>query len=389
MKKPEKVVLVHIYMDKSGETLGDVYHTAIQVYDEKEWSYRFTKEGTGVFNNIPKKNDNPNYVYHTNLKLGTTHFSKKRVDKIISDLEKEWQGNDYNFWSRNSNDFCHDFCYNLDVDSLPEMLNRLSSGVGKPLEEPLETAKEVTETEITERINCNISKLTPLISNQKEEPICLPLVLADMMGTILRMHNDKSTLVLSPQPLINQVIYQRDHLIQDFVTSVGFESRDTCPFIPFKKDKWTRESYINRGYRRYHIDGIESVYNKKDIIFRLCDNFRDGGDKFPIFASVNLKTFVNINVSRRAANIHNLPYGYQKPGSKEENDFQKLKEDEVDHAMLVVGLDTSHTCKDQHWCWVKNTHGAEWGQNGFSRIVVRELKSIKVPIFNRGTKSTY
>lgn len=45
--------------------------------------------------------------------------------------------------------------------------------------------------------------------NQKYGGICLPMTIADLMGTDIRRHNGKYDLILSPQPLI---------LIQEYAT---------------------------------------------------------------------------------------------------------------------------------------------------------------------------
>lgn len=115
----KKEVLAHIYVDKTNETL---YHSAIQVYGELEWSY---SPGEGVFSLPPKTN--PNFKFYKCIKLGITCLCNAEVKNTLELLRERWPRNLNTFSKENSNDFCDDFCAKLGVSPLPAWLNRLDN----------------------------------------------------------------------------------------------------------------------------------------------------------------------------------------------------------------------------------------------------------------------
>ncbi|GFQ05840.1 desi-like protein at4g17486 [Phtheirospermum japonicum] len=109
---------------KDGIGLGGIFHSAIQVYGDQEWSFGFCEQGPGVFSCPSKKN--PMYTYRESIKLGETSFSVYKVNQILRDLRREWPGYSYDLLAKNCNHFCDEFCEKLGVSKLPGWVNRFA-----------------------------------------------------------------------------------------------------------------------------------------------------------------------------------------------------------------------------------------------------------------------
>lgn len=109
---------------KDGIGLGGIFHSAVQVYGDEEWSFGFCEHGTGVFSCPPTKN--PMYTYRESIKLGKTSFSIFKVNQILRELSREWPGQSYDLLSKNCNHFCDEFCERLGVPKLPGWVNRFA-----------------------------------------------------------------------------------------------------------------------------------------------------------------------------------------------------------------------------------------------------------------------
>ncbi|KAH1089830.1 hypothetical protein J1N35_017087 [Gossypium stocksii] len=110
---------------KDGIGLGGIFHSAVQVYGEDEWSFGFCEQGSGVFSCPSGKN--PMYTYRESMVLGRTNFSIFKVNQILRELSREWPGSSYDLLSRNCNHFCDDFCERLGVQKLPGWVNRFAN----------------------------------------------------------------------------------------------------------------------------------------------------------------------------------------------------------------------------------------------------------------------
>ncbi|XP_024982583.1 deSI-like protein At4g17486 isoform X1 [Cynara cardunculus var. scolymus] len=110
---------------KDGIGLGGIFHSAVQVYGEDEWSFGFCEQGTGVFSCPARKN--PMYTYRECIVLGKTDLSKYKVNQILRELSREWPGNCYDLLSKNCNHFCNELCERLDVPKLPGWVNRFAN----------------------------------------------------------------------------------------------------------------------------------------------------------------------------------------------------------------------------------------------------------------------
>lgn len=118
--------VVHINkIFKNGIGLGGIFHGAVQVYGDDEWSFGFCEEGTGVFSCPSKKN--ARFTYRQSLVLGKTNYNIFKVNQILRELSKEWPGNSYDLFSKNCNHFCDEFCARLGVPKPPGWVNRFAN----------------------------------------------------------------------------------------------------------------------------------------------------------------------------------------------------------------------------------------------------------------------
>ncbi|CAI0403201.1 unnamed protein product [Linum tenue] len=110
---------------KDGIGIGGIFHSAVQVYGEDEWSFGFCEHGTGVFSCPSGKN--PMYTYRESIILGRTNFSIYKVNQILRELSREWPGSSYDLLAKNCNHFCDEFCEKLGVPKLPGWVNRFAN----------------------------------------------------------------------------------------------------------------------------------------------------------------------------------------------------------------------------------------------------------------------
>ncbi|XP_042037723.1 deSI-like protein At4g17486 isoform X1 [Salvia splendens] len=110
---------------KDGIGLGGIFHSAVQVYGDEEWSFGFCEHGTGVFH-CPSM-QNPMYTYHESIKLGQTTNSVYKINQILRELSREWPGESYDLLAKNCNHFCDEFCERLGVSKLPGWVNRFAN----------------------------------------------------------------------------------------------------------------------------------------------------------------------------------------------------------------------------------------------------------------------
>ncbi|KAI7731136.1 hypothetical protein M8C21_013908 [Ambrosia artemisiifolia] len=110
---------------KDGIGLGGIFHSAVQVYGEDEWSFGFCEEGSGVFSCPFGRN--PMYTYRESIVLGNTNLTKSKVNQILRELSIEWPGDCYDLLSKNCNHFCDEFCERLGVPKLPGWVNRFAN----------------------------------------------------------------------------------------------------------------------------------------------------------------------------------------------------------------------------------------------------------------------
>ncbi|KAF3951851.1 hypothetical protein CMV_022542 [Castanea mollissima] len=110
---------------KDGIGLGGIFHSAVQVYGDEEWSFGFCEQGPGVFSCPSQRN--PMYTYRECIVLGKTNCSILKVKQILRELSREWPGNSYDLLAKNCNHFCDEFCEKLGVQKLPGWVNRFAN----------------------------------------------------------------------------------------------------------------------------------------------------------------------------------------------------------------------------------------------------------------------
>ncbi|XP_073106018.1 uncharacterized protein [Elaeis guineensis] len=126
---------------KDGIGLGGIFHSAVQVYGDEEWSFGFCEYGSGVFSCPPRRN--PMYTYRESIVLGMTNSSIFTVNQILRELSRAWPGRSYDLLSRNCNHFCDAFCELLGVPKLPGWVNRFANAGDAAMEVAGNTAIKV------------------------------------------------------------------------------------------------------------------------------------------------------------------------------------------------------------------------------------------------------
>ncbi|CAA6666946.1 unnamed protein product [Spirodela intermedia] len=157
-----------IFKDRIG--LGGIFHSAVQVYGDEEWSFGFCEEGSGVFSCPPGKN--PMYTYRECIILGETECSIFEVNRILRELSREWLGNRYDLLSKNCNHFCDVFCERLGVPKLPAWVNRFANAGDTAVEIAGTTAMKLRQakTEIVTASRVAYKFLAGVASNTLAAP---------------------------------------------------------------------------------------------------------------------------------------------------------------------------------------------------------------------------
>ncbi|CAN6922386.1 unnamed protein product [Brassica oleracea] len=150
---------------KDGIGLGGIFHSAIQVYGDEEWSYGFCEQGTGVFSCPSSKN--PMYTYREKIVLGKTDCTIFMVNQILRELSREWPGHSYDLLSKNCNHFCDVLCDLLGVPKLPGWVNRFAHAGDTALEVAGNTAMRIKQakTEIVSASKVAYRFLSNVTSN--------------------------------------------------------------------------------------------------------------------------------------------------------------------------------------------------------------------------------
>ncbi|KAK4745504.1 hypothetical protein SAY87_011816 [Trapa incisa] len=121
---------------KDGIGIGGIFHSAIQVYGDEEWSFGYCEDGSGVFSCPSRKN--PMYTFRESIILGRTNCHIFKVNQIIRELSREWPGHTYDLLSRNCNHFCDELAEKLGLPKIPGWVNRFANAG--------DTALEIAET---------------------------------------------------------------------------------------------------------------------------------------------------------------------------------------------------------------------------------------------------
>lgn len=130
-----------IFKDRIG--IGGIFHSAVQVYGNEEWSFGFCEFGSGVFSCPPCKN--PLYTYRESIILGETNCTSAEVNQILRELRREWPGTSYDLLSKNCNHFCNVFCGRIGVSELPAWVNRFAHAGDAAMEAAENTAIQLRQ----------------------------------------------------------------------------------------------------------------------------------------------------------------------------------------------------------------------------------------------------
>lgn len=96
---------------------GGIFHIGVQI-GQKEWSYGYKADGTGVFWTPPLFQ--AAHHFRESVRMAPTKFSKRRIASVITELEAEWTGRSYNVFGRNCCHFADALCQRLDIGRVPE-----------------------------------------------------------------------------------------------------------------------------------------------------------------------------------------------------------------------------------------------------------------------------
>ena len=103
---------------------GGIFHIGVQI-GQKEWSYGYKAQGTGVFWTPPLFQ--AAHHFRETVRMPPTKFSKRKIAAVISELEEEWTGPSYNVVARNCCHFADALCQRLEIGNVPEWTCRLAN----------------------------------------------------------------------------------------------------------------------------------------------------------------------------------------------------------------------------------------------------------------------
>nr|GMD56708.1 deSI-like protein At4g17486 [Ipomoea batatas] len=135
---------------KDGIGLGGIFHSAIQVHGDEEWSFGYCEQGTGVFSCPSGKN--PMYSYRESIVIGQTNCSIFKMNQILRELSRDWPGFLYDLLSKNCNHFCDEFCEKLGVPKLPGWVNRFAHAGDAALEMAENTAFRIMSYNVSDQL---------------------------------------------------------------------------------------------------------------------------------------------------------------------------------------------------------------------------------------------
>jgi len=127
------------------------FHCGVEVYG-KEWSFRRTLLGTGIYW-IPPKSCTA-HKYRESVSMGKVNMSEDKFLQLVHRLKKEWPGSGYDILRRNCCVFSNELCQKLGVGPVPDWITNLA-GVGADLRSvvrrPLRQMEEVVFGEESEQ----------------------------------------------------------------------------------------------------------------------------------------------------------------------------------------------------------------------------------------------
>eukprot|EP01036_Dinobryon_divergens_P028118 gene28118-37014_t len=98
-----------------------LFHSGVQIGREE---YTFGSGG-GIFSHSPK--DVPNAKFRESIDMGEFKGSSREISAAISDLRRDFRGEDYHILRRNCNSFSNAFVQRLLGKEIPAYVNRLAT----------------------------------------------------------------------------------------------------------------------------------------------------------------------------------------------------------------------------------------------------------------------
>jgi len=95
--------------------------------------------GTGVFCNPPKQNER--HHYRKSVSMGPTKLTRKEVHQLLTDMQQEWLGPDYDLLRKNCCHFADALCVKLGVGNVPKWVINLA-GAGASMSDTLHGKKK-------------------------------------------------------------------------------------------------------------------------------------------------------------------------------------------------------------------------------------------------------
>ncbi|GKF90877.1 transducin/WD40 repeat-like superfamily protein, partial [Tanacetum coccineum] len=111
---------------------------------------------------------------------------------------------------------------------------------------------------------------------------------------------------------------------------------------------------------------LQSIKYFSTLALMVQELFDEDVYHYPCDGGMHMMEFADPEVARRHA-VGRLPFHHSGP----------ILESEQEHAMLIVGLDTSSHDHLEHHVIVKNSYGKSWGNKGYSKVAF-EAADLKV-----------
>lgn len=126
---------------------GGVFHAAVEVYGV-EWSFGFTRRGSGIFSCDPKKC--PMHTFTESVYLGDANKLPGEVQFILQRMEPNWAGMTYDILKKNCCNFSDEFVKQLGFSGgIPKWIHR-AADIGATLNDDFHAAKATFKHELDE-----------------------------------------------------------------------------------------------------------------------------------------------------------------------------------------------------------------------------------------------
>ncbi|KAF8097577.1 hypothetical protein N665_0285s0009 [Sinapis alba] len=275
---------------KDGIGPGGVFHSAIQVYGDDEWSYGYCEQGAGVFSCPSTKN--PLYTYREKIVLGRTDCTIFMVDQILRELSREWSEHTYDLLSKNCSHFCDVLCDRLGVPQLPGWVNRFANDGDTALEVAGNTAMRVKEAKAelvsTSKVaNSFLSNVSSDMTNSSSGPPQRSGTLNNSDNGNMKMRGTWKMVAKRSRSLTKRAkkqVARSQDIEAEYknATSTSAEgdsgSEKLGVSVPIKKRRFMvlSPSPLNRSFARSEDSQHRALINHSPPVSRLNPNLMDG-----------------------------------------------------------------------------------------------------------------